>query len=101
MEREQTSDYHQILAYMFRFDAKVGYLIYPEIEKNNTSALKEEVFILRKGLENDEPKVKRRREIKVKKLGLIIKQASSYDDFVAEMAKVEQQLREEIQQNKQ
>lgn len=96
IEREQTSDYHQILAYMFRFDAQVGYLIYPSKQKDRGDFLEEEVLTLRKGLDFSGERNERSPEICVKRIGLIIKETDTYDEFVQAMEAVENQLRQAI-----
>lgn len=58
------TNFFQILAYMYRFDAKKGFLLYPEIEDNNTTQLylntgttfennvyhREDIYIIKHGL---------------------------------------------------
>ena len=58
-------DYLQVLAYMFRFDAKTGYYLYPEANNNSELILK-----LNRGSTYD--KVSPREDIRVIKLGLKI-----------------------------
>ena len=76
-------DYFQVLAYMFRFDAKTGFYFYPEADKNvkplNLSLL-EGCTLENNVSENRDPK------ISVTKLGLQIPQGcGSYEDFVKEI----------------
>lgn len=69
-------DYLQVLAYMFRFDAKAGYYLYPESKGVAVKKLR-----LNKGT-TYEADVSPRDDISVTKLGLNIPQgAESYDDF--------------------
>lgn len=73
-------DYLQMLAYMFRFDAKQGYYFYPEIE--GTDDLK---LWMNKGSTYEE-NVTPRDDISVIKHGLMIPtDAASYDEFAARM----------------
>lgn len=73
-------DYLQVLAYMFRFDAKQGYYFYPEIE--GTDDLK---LWMNKG-STYEANVTPRDDISVIKHGLMIPtDAASYDEFAARM----------------
>ena len=72
-------DYLQVLAYMFRFDAKTGYYLYPEANNNSELILK-----LNRGSTYD--KVSPREDIRVIKLGLKIpEKADNYEDFVKKM----------------
>ena len=76
-------DYFQVLAYMFRFDAKTGFYFYPEADKNvkplNLSLL-EGCTLENNVSENRDPK------ISVTKLGLQIPQGcGSYEYFVKEI----------------
>lgn len=78
-------DYHQILAYMFRFDAKKGYFIYPEAEEKDDLRL-----VLNKGT-SYEKNVVPREDISVIKHGLQIpSEAKDYEDFVKQMNNREQ-----------
>ena len=71
------SDYFQILAYMYRFDAKRGYLLYPEMEDN-----KQTILSLYKGTIYENNVVKREEDICVIKHGLIIPpEESTYEIF--------------------
>ncbi|MEB6323146.1 hypothetical protein NGC65_08600 [Staphylococcus xylosus] len=78
-------DYLQVLAYMFRFDAKTGYYFYP-----NHKETRDEVLYLNQGT-SYERNVQMREEIKVIKLGLSIPKAvKDYKEFSEEMKKAEQ-----------
>ncbi len=78
-------DYLQVLAYMFRFDAKTGYYLYPEIE--NSSDLK---LWMNSGSTYEE-NVRPRVDISVIKHGLKIpSSASSYNDFVSKIKSSEE-----------
>ncbi len=80
------SDYLQVLAYMFRFDAKTGYYIYPESHEDfyqEGTAHKE--LLINSG-STYEKNVQARDDIKVIKQGLIIPNtAESFDDFSEKM----------------
>ena len=76
----KSKDYLQLLAYMYRFDAKQGYYFYPEINHKDMLHLK-----LNSGL-TYENNVKSREDILVIKLGLQIpKDCDDYDMFVREI----------------
>jgi len=80
-----SSDYQQILAYMFRFDAKTGYFLYPETEQSEDKTL-----WLNKGI-TFEKNVSARDDIYVKKYGLNIPaDAQNYEDFVLKIKESEQ-----------
>ena len=84
-------DYHQILAYMFRFDAKKGYFIYPETEGTDDLQL-----VLNKGT-SYEKNVIPREDIFVIKHGLQIpSEAKDYADFVEQMRSSEQVFCEDL-----
>lgn len=84
-------DYLQILAYMFRFDAKEGYYLYPESEGNDDLELK-----LNKG-STYEKNVEPRDDIRVIKHGLRIPtNAENYESFVTQMAENEKAFQEGI-----
>ena len=77
-------DYLQVLAYMFRFDAKKGYYLYPESKGNDDVELK-----LNKG-STFEKNVEPRDDIRVIKHGLKIpKDAADYESFKKQMAESE------------
>ena len=84
-------DYLQILAYMFRFDAKTGYYLYPESEGNVDLEL-----WLNKG-STFESNVSPRDDIRVIKHGLRIPtNAENYESFVTQMAENEKAFQEGI-----
>lgn len=86
------SDYLQVLAYMFRFDAKIGYYFFP-----NHSGISDEIFYLNQGL-TYEKNVQMREDIKVIKLGLKIpKEVVDYKDFSEKMKKAEQEFLDRIE----
>lgn len=73
-------DYLQVLAYMFRFDAKVGYYLYPEAEGSDDLRLR-----MNRG-STYESDVAPREDISVTKHGLKIPvDAVDYAEFVAKM----------------
>lgn len=75
------ADYFQILAYMFRFDAKKGYFLYPESESESSKDVKLFLF-LNKG-STYKKDVTPRDDVCVIKHGLRIPVGiSNYDDFV-------------------
>lgn len=80
-------DYLQLLAYMFRFDAKQGYYLYPDTEDREDLKL-----FLNKGSKY-ESNVQARNDIFVVKHGLKIPiNTRSYDDFVLAMNKSEEKF---------
>ncbi|MBQ6158674.1 MAG: hypothetical protein IJJ20_06660 [Thermoguttaceae bacterium] len=83
-------DYLQVLAYMFRFDAKTGYYLYPEPNESN----KDLVLQLNKGT-TFERDVRPRDDVRVIKHGLKIPvHAKTYKDFVDEITQNEQDFTE-------
>lgn len=77
-------DYLQLLAYMFRFDAKKGFCLYPEAE--NTDDLR---LCVNKG-SSYENNVSAREEVCVTKHGLKIpNDTERYDDFVSKIKECE------------
>lgn len=73
-------DYLQVLAYMFRFDAKRAFYFYPEVDD-----IEDKVFWLNSG-SSYEKNVKKRDDICLTKHGLHIpKYAVSYDEFVSKI----------------
>lgn len=73
-------DYLQLLAYMFRFDAKTGYYLYPEARTYDDLKLKMNCG------STYEANVKPRKDISVTKYGLKVPvDASNYTDFVSRM----------------
>lgn len=92
IENINGSNYFQILTYMFRFDAKKGYLLYPE--KDNKEATK---LYLNKGTTYENILSKREETICIKKQGLIIpKVTESYDDFKNEIVKAENEFKNQV-----
>lgn len=82
-------DYLQVLAYMFRFDAKEGYYLYPESE-----GLKDLKLWMNRG-STYEANVKPRDDISITKHGLKIPvDASDYAEFVVRMKVREQEFKE-------
>lgn len=86
------TNYFQILAYMYRFDAKKGYLLYPE--KENKESVK---LHLNSGM-TYENNVFSRKDIYVIKHGLIIpEEPQKYVDFKEEINNTEQEFLKHIQ----
>ena len=84
VENIGNKDYLQVLAYMFRFDAKIGYYLYPEASVAGDLKLR-----LNKGL-TYEKKVVPRDDVFVVKHGLKIPAgAETYEEFVACMKESE------------
>lgn len=82
-------DYLQVVAYMFRFDAKTGYYLYPEVE--GTDDLK---LWMNRGSTYEE-NVSPRDDISVTKHGLKIPtDAADYDEFVVKMRTCEQEFKQ-------
>lgn len=80
-------DYLQVLAYMYRFDAKVGYYLYPEADGDN-----DQVLYLNRG-STFENNVAPRDDVVITKHGLKIPiNATSYCDFATQMGESEQQF---------
>lgn len=78
-------DYLQVLAYMFRFDGKIGYYFYPEAEGTQSKTL-----LLNQGVSYEE-NVCARDDIWVKKHGLKIPIGiPDYESFASRMADSEQ-----------
>lgn len=76
----KNEDYLQVLAYMYRFEAKRGYYLYPEVDETEDT-----VLWLNDGV-SYEDNVSRRDDISLVKHGLKIPANSlSYDDFVSEI----------------
>ena len=81
-------DYLQVLAYMFRFDAKAGYYLYPEAEDSDDLKL-----WLNRGL-TYEKNVMARDDISVTKHGLKIPvDALNYNEFSARIKTCEQEFK--------
>ncbi len=84
-------DYLQMLAYMFRFEAKKGYFIYPEINSVDDSQ-----FWMNRG-NTFENNVEARDDICVIKHGLKIHtEADNYESFVAKMQDYELEFKRKI-----
>ncbi len=82
-------DYLQVLAYMFRFDAKVGYYLYPEADGADDLKL-----WMNRGLTFEE-NVAPRDDISITKHGLKIPtDAICYDDFVSKMMAFELEFKQ-------
>lgn len=80
-------DYLQVLAYMFRFDAKIGYYLYPEAENADDILLR-----MNKG-STYEKNVMPRDDISVMKHGLKIPMdAQNYADFITRIKVSEQEF---------
>ncbi len=87
-------DYLQLLAYMFRFDAKKGYYFYPEADLLDDLSL-----VLNKGI-TYENNVLPRDDISVVKCGLHIPNiVQDYADFTQHMKENEKAFRQKILQN--
>ena len=87
MDHIGNRDYLQILAYMFRFDAKTGYYLYPEAEGAADLRLR-----MNRG-STYERDVRPREDISVTKHGLKIPvDARGYDDFVEKMREQEREF---------
>lgn len=82
-------DYLQVLAYMFRFDAKTGYYLYPEAEGSDDLKL-----WMNRGSTFEE-NVMPRDDISITKHGLKIPvDAADYDEFVGKMKACEQEFKQ-------
>lgn len=82
-------DYLQVLAYMFRFDAKAGFYLYPEAEGA------EDLKLWMNSGSTFEENVTPRDDISITKHGLKIPaKATDYDDFAAKMTAFEQEFRQ-------
>lgn len=86
-----SKDYLQVLAYMFRFDAKEGFYFYPESNGAGDKKLRMNAGV------SFEKNVAPRDDVFVVKHGLMIpRHQTSYDRFASEMANNEKQFREGI-----
>ena len=84
-------DYLQVLAYMFRFDAKKAFYFYPEVE-----VIKDKIYWLNSG-SSYEKNVKSRGDTCLIKHGLYIpNEAASYDEFCMEIQQSESAFLEAI-----
>ena len=82
-------DYLQVLAYMFRFDAKKGYYLYPEAESTDDLQL-----WMNKGSTYEE-NVMPRDDVSITKHGLKIPtDAENYESFVLRMKNSESEFKE-------
>ncbi len=87
IENIGNKDYLQVLAYMFRFDAKIGYYLYPEADGADDLKL-----WLNSGT-TYEDNVKPRSDISLTKHGLKIPEnAADYDEFVDKMKDSEKEF---------
>lgn len=85
-------DYLQVLAYMFRFNAKMGFYIYPA-NNNESESDPESKMYLNEGT-TFENNVKHKEDIIITKLGLMIPKSKdlTYSEFYQEMKLNETQL---------
>lgn len=80
-------DYLQVLAYMFRFDAKKGYYLYPDSEETGSEKLQ-----LNQGTKYEQ-NVSTREDVYVMKCGLEIPcNTSNYQDFLGKIKKNEDEF---------
>lgn len=78
----KSSDYSQILSYMFRFDSKLAYFLHPTKEES------QKIFYLMEGV-SAEHTPQKRMDIRVEKIGMKIPRATSYSEFVMLMEESE------------
>lgn len=78
----KSSDYSQILSYMFRFDSKLAYFLHPTKEES------QKIFYLMEGVSMEQTPQKRN-DIRVEKIGMKIPRATSYSEFVELMEESE------------
>lgn len=78
----KSSDYSQILSYMFRFDSKLAYFLHPTKEES------QKIFYLMEGV-SAEHTPQKRMDIRVEKIGMKIPRATSYSEFVMLMGESE------------
>lgn len=78
----KSSDYSQILSYMFRFDSKLAYFLHPTKEESQS------IFYLMEGVSTEHTPQKRM-DIRVEKIGMKIPRATSYSEFVELMEESE------------
>ena len=84
-------DYYQLLAYMFRFEAKTGYFFYPE-----TARAEDEILLLNRGT-TYEGNAAPRGDIRIIKHGFAIPaEAEDYETFRLKMKKAEESFRNGI-----
>ena len=80
-----SSDYSQILSYMFRFDSKLAYFLHPTKEES------QKIFYLMEGI-SAEHTPQKRMDIRVEKIGMKIPRATSYSEFVMLMEESEKRF---------
>lgn len=78
----KSSDYSQILSYMFRFDSRLAYFLHPTKEES------QKIFYLMEGVSMEQTP-KKRNDIRVEKIGMKIPRATSYSEFVGLMEESE------------
>ena len=78
----KSSDYSQILSYMFRFDSKLAYFLHPTKEES------QKIFYLMEGV-SVEHTPQKRMDIRVEKIGMKIPRATTYSEFVELMEESE------------
>ena len=67
----KSSDYSQILSYMFRFDSRLAYFLHPTKEES------QKIFYLMEGVSMEQTP-KKRNDIRVEKIGMKIPRATKY-----------------------
>ena len=96
------SDYFQILAYMSRFEAKKGYLIFPKEDADHfvqDKYVEEESLLLLKGNSFDKNEEVRtgEEEVRLIKLGLVIPgKCQDHDDFCGKIHRSEEEMQRRI-----
>ena len=91
MKNISNKDYLQVLAYMFRFDARAGFFLYPQA----ASTEPDQVLRLNKGCSFVPGSVAPRKDVSLTKHGLkIAVDATSYQDFCEKMPENERVFRE-------
>ncbi|MGT2929612.1 McrC family protein [Streptococcus dentasini] len=91
MDNINGRDYLQVVAYMYRFDAKVGFYLFPDKKKSEPTQ-----YQLLQGR-----KEKREYSVNVEKLGLAIPQGcTSYQDFISAMKEAEEAFRSHLYCNR-
>lgn len=92
IENINSQDYQQVLAYMFRFDSKKGFYLYPETDKLESVELK-----LNSG-SSYEKTVTPREDISVIQCGLHIPEGcSSYEQFKKNIKNSEEKFKKQIE----
>jgi len=93
-ENIRSDDYLQLLAYMFRFDSRLGYYIYPQDKSNIQNDDKLELLQGVTIKDNNEMSKAREHKIIISKYGLTIPQNMNlFKEFVEEIRKNENNLR--------